>query len=123
MDADKYSYCFCRDGYYELFESLFPHFKDILTDERFFKENISFFTKLQLKTLYPLSFKDCVNNVSKRFKINKFMIYSVMKAESLFKHYAVSKSGAIGLMQIMPATGGGLERQLKLKKYNLNRHS
>ena len=43
-----------------------------------------------------------------------------MKAESFFKHIAVSKSGAMGLMQIMPKTGRGIARGMGHRKYNLH---
>lgn len=60
--------------------------------------------------------------------LNDMLVYSVMKAESGFREDAVSRAGAVGLMQIMPATaefvcerrGVAFEaEQLKNGEYNV----
>lgn len=53
---------------------------------------------------YPLKFKDIVNRHSTSYNIDQAMIYSIIRAESTFNPNAVSSAGAIGLMQLMPAT-------------------
>jgi soluble lytic murein transglycosylase-like protein len=45
-----------------------------------------------------------IKQVSERFKVDRSLITAVIKAESDFDHRAVSRKGAKGLMQIMPAT-------------------
>jgi soluble lytic murein transglycosylase-like protein len=47
---------------------------------------------------------DVINAASERFKIPEPLIRAVIKQESGFKENAVSKKGALGLMQLMPAT-------------------
>jgi len=37
--------------------------------------------------------------------VDPLLILSVMRAESLFRHDAVSRVGALGLVQVMPSTG------------------
>ncbi len=46
------------------------------------------------------------------------LIMAVIEIESKFDPKAVSKAGAIGLMQIMPKTAKSISRELKIKKYN-----
>jgi soluble lytic murein transglycosylase-like protein len=50
---------------------------------------------------------------------NPYLIYSVMKAESQFKPTAVSGVGALGLLQIMPATGARLARDIGDESYRI----
>ncbi len=45
-----------------------------------------------------------IDDASKRFHVPKRLLYGIIKAESSFNPYAVSKAGAIGLMQLMPQT-------------------
>lgn len=47
---------------------------------------------------------DVITAASERFKIPEPLIRAVIKQESGFKENAVSKKGALGLMQLMPAT-------------------
>jgi soluble lytic murein transglycosylase-like protein len=47
---------------------------------------------------------DVITAASEQFKIPEPLIRAVIKQESGFKENAVSKKGALGLMQLMPAT-------------------
>jgi len=53
---------------------------------------------------YPLRYEDEIMMASARFDIEPDLIASIIRAESNFKHDAISSRGAGGLMQIMPAT-------------------
>jgi len=46
---------------------------------------------------------------SKQFKVDKFFIKAIIKAESDFDSRAVSNKGAQGLMQLMPGTANDME--------------
>jgi soluble lytic murein transglycosylase len=83
------------------------------------KENIAIMPDESLKILFPVPFTDCVTRYAGRFKLRNNVLYAVMKAESLFKHNAVSGAGAVGLMQLMPRTARGIARRLKIADYEL----
>jgi soluble lytic murein transglycosylase len=55
--------------------------------------------------LYPVKFKDEVSAAASAFSVEENLIFAIIRTESGFKSDAVSKKGAIGLMQIMPSTG------------------
>ncbi len=46
-----------------------------------------------------------VETASKEYSISPFILYSLMKQESMYNPWVTSSAGARGLMQIMPATG------------------
>ncbi len=83
------------------------------------KENIALMPEGSVTALFPAPFKECVERYGRLYELEPNVIYSVMKAESLFNHRAVSSAGAAGLMQLMPATAKGLARGLKLENYDL----
>jgi soluble lytic murein transglycosylase len=53
---------------------------------------------------YPLAFKDIVTKCAQAQKIDPFLIMAIMREESRFQRDVVSTAGALGLMQLMPAT-------------------
>jgi len=53
---------------------------------------------------YPLAYREHVTSNTAESGIAEEVIYSIMRAESNYSSTAVSPSGAVGLMQIMPTT-------------------
>jgi hypothetical protein len=49
-------------------------------------------------------FNDIIIRASRRHKVEPEIIKAIIRAESSFNHKAVSNKGAMGLMQLMPAT-------------------
>jgi len=72
-----------------------------------------------LKELYPRPYLPEVRRYSQAYGIQEEMVYALMRQESMFKEIAISRSGAQGLMQIMPATGRELARGLQIRGANL----
>ncbi len=64
--------------------------------------------------LYPSAFSEEVEEASGRNNIDPLLVLSVMREESRFDTEARSIAGALGLMQLMPATAQRLDRHVKL---------
>ncbi|HET7370565.1 MAG TPA: transglycosylase SLT domain-containing protein [Gammaproteobacteria bacterium] len=58
-----------------------------------------------LKLRYPVAYEDAVEARAAELGLDPAWIYGMMRSESLFAANAVSYAGALGLMQLMPATG------------------
>ena len=56
------------------------------------------------KLIYPTPFIDDIAKLSVEFDVPIQLIYSIMRAETFYRDYLSSNVGALGLMQIMPAT-------------------
>lgn len=63
------------------------------------------------RLFYPLHYEEIVFEVSNKYDLDPYLVFSVIRVESKFKEDAVSRRGAVGLMQIMPSTGMWLARQ------------
>lgn len=55
-------------------------------------------------TSVPATISSLIAGAAQKYGIDAKLIYNVIKAESSFRSDAVSKSGAQGLMQLMPST-------------------
>lgn len=51
-------------------------------------------------------FAPYVRSFSQRYKLSPALVYAIIRTESNFNQYAISRSGAVGLMQIMQKTAG-----------------
>ena len=60
---------------------------------------------------------DIVRDVSKVFDVEPALIYAIAEIESRFNPSAVSPVGAVGIMQIMPATGEWIAARLEMAAY------
>jgi hypothetical protein len=54
--------------------------------------------------LKPKIYQTHINKASVTFGVDKALVRAIIHAESWFEHKALSKAGAQGLMQLMPAT-------------------
>jgi Transglycosylase SLT domain len=52
----------------------------------------------------PTPYGDVVLAAARKFQVNPTVVAAVMRVESSFNHRALSRTGARGLMQLMPAT-------------------
>ncbi|MBQ7296613.1 MAG: lytic transglycosylase domain-containing protein [Clostridia bacterium] len=69
-----------------------------------------------LKTLYPCTYKDIVEEHCREYNLSPYFIYAVIECESGFDPEAVSHVGATGLMQIMPDTFAWISGKLDEEK-------
>lgn len=63
---------------------------------------------------YPNNYVLSVKKYAKMYDVPQELVFSVIKAESNFDKRAVSKKGAIGLMQIMEPTGEWVAQKIKM---------
>jgi len=64
--------------------------------------------------VYPLAYWELVRDRCLERRLDPFLVLGLMKQESLFVPDIASPAGAVGLMQIMPATGSRVARDLGL---------
>lgn len=61
---------------------------------------------------YPVFYKDIIDRYADHFDVNKNFLYAFIRQESYYEPFAKSPAGAIGVMQIMPATARGIFKQM-----------
>jgi soluble lytic murein transglycosylase len=69
------------------------------------------------RLLYPLVQVEHVLRWCDEYGVDPFFVFAVMREESWLDPEAVSRAGARGLLQIMPATGEDLARQTGLEEF------
>ncbi len=72
-----------------------------------------------IRRLFPTAFYECVKAAAQKHGFDLPTLYAIIRAESLYNHEAQSPAGAVGLMQIMPATARGIARELSVESYDL----
>ena len=65
--------------------------------------------------LYPKKYEEYVYKYSEELDIDPMLTFAIIKTESNFKEDTVSKSGAIGLMQLMEATAKEQAEKLEME--------
>ena len=76
------------------------------------------FDDLELR--YPLPYQSTFQRYAAEAQIPPTWAYGVARSESLFMRDVRSRAGAIGLMQLMPATGRAVAREIRLPYSGLN---
>lgn len=67
----------------------------------------------------PIKFQRFVGYASAEFGVDRKIIYAVINTESGFKRGAVSRVGAVGLMQVMPQTANWIALELDEDNFDL----
>ena len=67
-----------------------------------------------LSLIYPIAFQQTLAPQAEQLKLDLSWIYGLIRAESMFRPNAVSRVGALGLMQLMPSTGMDVASRLGL---------
>jgi len=69
--------------------------------------------------LYPFPFLREIETWSQQRQLNPLLVIALIRQESRFQPKTHSVVGAVGLMQVMPATGKWVAEKINLKQYNL----
>lgn len=67
-----------------------------------------------IRVVFPFPDRELVEAEAAEFGLDPFLVAAVIRQESAFDPAAVSRAGARGLMQLMPATARGLARRHRL---------
>lgn len=70
------------------------------------------------KNRYPTKYEEFVLKYAEKYDTDKYLVYAIIRTESYFDPDAVSKKGAVGLMQIMPETGKWAAEKLKIENFS-----
>ncbi len=71
-----------------------------------------------LHLLYPLPARFELPEKARERGLDPFLVAGLIHQESVFMHDAVSPAGAVGLMQIMPATGKRVAEKIGLENFH-----
>jgi soluble lytic murein transglycosylase len=83
------------------------HFTNVPSDSRYSRITMlrSLATRSSADYISPVgTYDDLIKNASRRYGVPPALVKAVIHAESAFDPRAVSPKGAMGLMQLMPAT-------------------
>jgi soluble lytic murein transglycosylase len=72
------------------------------------------------EALYPFPYMDVVEKWAAERQLNPMLVIALMRQESRFEPQIRSVAGAVGLMQVMPATGDWIANQIDLTDYDLD---
>ncbi len=64
---------------------------------------------------FPIDYKDEIKKNAALHQLEPFIIYGLVRRESMFDKLAHSPAGALGLMQIMPRTGRQIAKEMQLR--------
>ena len=71
----------------------------------------------ELSRIYPDYYWDQIVTAAAEAEVDPFLVLSVIRQESTFNEDAVSRAGALGLMQIMPQTGSKMANKLGMHRF------
>jgi len=70
-----------------------------------------------IRSLYPLYFWDLIQARAEEHGLDPYLVAGLIRQESLFQSDALSRAGAMGLMQIMPSTGRRMAGKMGMKGF------
>ncbi len=68
-----------------------------------------------LETRFPTKFQQEIQSYAKKYKIDSAWAFAILRKESAFVEDARSSVGAMGLMQLMPATAKAMAKKAKIR--------
>jgi len=76
-------------------------------------------TRRDAELYWPRPYREVFTTAAQATGLDEFLLYGLARSESAFDRVVVSKSGAVGLTQLMPATAAEMAARLKLVDYDL----
>ena len=74
-----------------------------------------------LRIVYPFPHRDVILREAEFRNVNPYFAAGLIRQESMFDEDIESRAGAIGIMQVMPATGRELARGVGIERYSTTR--
>ncbi len=71
-----------------------------------------------LKVVFPLDFWPLIRKYAPKRDLDPYLVAALINQESAFDPRARSSAGAIGLMQVLPATGRQYARKLHIRRFS-----
>jgi soluble lytic murein transglycosylase-like protein/TolA-binding protein len=68
----------------------------------------------QWQMAYPLLYSPAVSEAARQQGIDPLLVHALIREESRYNHLAVSRSNALGLMQLLPGTAYGVAKRIGL---------
>jgi soluble lytic murein transglycosylase-like protein len=63
---------------------------------------------------YPWAYANQIKEAAGNYKVDPFLVHALIREESRYNPKALSRSNAIGLMQLLPGTGYGVAKRLNI---------
>ena len=83
--------------------------------ERGIRLSVSSFSRL-----YPTYYSGEVHRTAQQLNLDPNLILAIIRQESAFDEKARSSAGAMGLMQVMPATGRTIARKIRMRGFSVD---
>jgi soluble lytic murein transglycosylase len=84
----------------------------------YFAVDIPTLPRVYWEALFPRPFWSDLKRFSVANRLDPYLVASLIRQESEFNPYAVSRANAVGLMQLLPKTGKVVAHQEELKRYS-----
>ena len=97
----------------------FDHYRSISLLNQVWDLGPNLLTLTNLKMGFPQEFKSSVEKSASDNKLEKEILWSLIRQESSFRRSAKSSAGALGLMQLMPATAREVSQRLRIAPLGL----
>ncbi|MFO7849518.1 MAG: lytic transglycosylase domain-containing protein, partial [Spirochaetia bacterium] len=86
---------------------------------RYYSENNRVIEAEDLRLLYPRAYEEMILGVSGKYEFPDYLLFALVREESLFTADISSHAGAIGLSQLMPSTAEDIASRLRLRSTDL----
>ena len=103
----------------QLWTAVYDFPRVISSLNRVWEEDPSLIDAATIRMAFPLEFSELIQPEALNRKLEPHLVRSLMRQESAFAIKAVSSSGALGLMQMIPPTAQEVAQDLKIKNLRL----